>query len=105
MERMAGPRHLSEALSELIARRGLARVQGDQQLHAAWADVAGPEIAGRTRVLDVRRGVLRVAVAHAALLSELVGFRSMELLNKLREKYPEFKVKDMKFLLRGDIRG
>jgi predicted nucleic acid-binding Zn ribbon protein len=99
----SGPRHLSGALSELIALRGLARVQGDSQLAAVWQDVAGSAIAAQTRPLGIRRGVLLIGVANAPLLSELAAFHKEELLEEFRKNHADLKIRGLKFRLRGDL--
>ena len=103
MERRRGPIHVSQALSELIVRRGWARSAGDQQLQDAWKQAVGAKFAQRTRVLGVRDGVLRVGVAHAALLSELESFHKQEILERIRSVRPDFRIRDLKFLLRGEL--
>ena len=96
------PRRLSDALSELIALRGLAKVRGHAEISAAWKKVAGPRIAAETRILRVDRGVLIVGVTNSPLLGELVGFHRHALLDALKEQHPELKVTDLKFRLRGN---
>ncbi|NOX56326.1 MAG: DUF721 domain-containing protein [Planctomycetes bacterium] len=103
MERKRGPIHVSQALSELIVRRGWARSAGDEQLQEAWKEAAGAKLAQRTRVLGIRDGVLRVGVAHAALLSELESFHKQDILQRIRGIRPDFRIRDVKFLLRGDL--
>jgi predicted nucleic acid-binding Zn ribbon protein len=100
----AGPQPLSQALSELIALRGLARVRGESQLAAIWQEVAGATIASSTRVIGVNRGALHVAVANAPLLSELASFHKASLLEALRERHGHLKIRDLKFRLKGDMR-
>lgn len=100
---MSEPQHLSAALSELIARRGLARVQGNAQLVAAWNRAAGDRIASRTKVLGLNRSVLEIGVANAALMSELVSFHAATLLEKLRAEYTEESVRDLRFRLKTDL--
>lgn len=102
MGALPDPTHLSTAISELIAVRGLARVRGDEQLKSAWKEVAGPAIAGKTRVLNLRRGVLQIGVAHAALLSELVSFHKAALLRTLKQQHTDLKIRDLKFRLKGE---
>src|SRR5262245_48592854 len=98
-----GPERLSLALTELIARRGYARVRGAGQLQSAWAEIAGVTIARQTRVLAIRRGVLHVAVGHAPLLSELAGYYRQTLLAKLQERHADLKIRDLKFKLDGGL--
>ncbi|MBI3866313.1 MAG: DUF721 domain-containing protein, partial [Planctomycetia bacterium] len=100
-----GPQRLSLALNELIALRGYARSRGDAQLQSAWRDAAGQTVARHTRAVAIRRGVLHISVAHAALLSELAGFFRQDLLAKLTELHAHLKVKDLKFKLDSSIAG
>ena len=95
------PQPLSVALAELIALRGFARVRGDEELHSAWKCIAGEELAGQTKPLQIARGVLTVAVSSAPLLNELVSFRSSELLGRLKQQFPHLNVKSLKFRLNG----
>jgi len=97
------PKHLSQALSELVALKGLARVGSDGALREAWESAAGPEISGKTRVLGIKRGVLEVAVANSALLSELTSFHKGSLLKALQSQSPDLAVHDLKFRLQGDM--
>jgi len=90
---------LSRALAELIALRGYARARGDAQVQAAWAEVAGPEIARQTRALGIKRGVLQVSVSHAALLAELVGYHQVSLLAALQSRHGDLRIRDFKFKL------
>ena len=98
-----GPARLSQALTELIAFRGYARVQGNAQLQSAWAAVAGGTIARQTRALAVKRGVLTIAVASAPLLSELAGFYRTAFLEKFRECHADLRIRDLKFRLDSEI--
>ena len=99
----SGPQHLSQAISELIALRGLARSRGDAQLAEIWKQVAGDKLAEQTRVLGIKRGVLQVAVANAPLLSELSSFHKFSLLETLQSRHAGLKLRDLKFHLNGDL--
>lgn len=103
MAQSPGPQRLSQALSELIAYRGYARVQGDAQLQSAWAGVAGAIIARQTRAVAIKRGVLHVAVASAPLLSELAGFYRVAFLERLREQHSDLRIREVKFRLDSDL--
>lgn len=104
MANESGPTHVSRALSELIALRGFARVQGDAQLQAAWDQAAGAEIAPHTRVGELNRGTLQVMVANPALLAELNGFHKATILQALRQLRPEYKFKQLKFKLQTNLK-
>lgn len=100
-----GPQRLSQAVGELIAFRGYARVRGDAQLQSAWADAAGKTIARQTRAVAIRRGVLHVSVDHAPLLSELAGFYRQAFLEKLQELHAHLNIRDVKFKLDSGVAG
>lgn len=104
MEPTQGPQPLAAALSELVTRLGLARSGGNEQLRRIWAEVAGEAIARQTRAVDIRRGVLHVDVSHAALLSELSGFHKHGLLEQLRSKHSDLRVREIKFRLKGSMK-
>lgn len=98
-----GPERLSHALTDLIAARGWAQVQGDARLAEAWKTAAGAPIAAATRVLGFRRGVLQVAVGNSPLLSELAAYHKPSLLAALSQECPELKVRDLKFVMKGNL--
>jgi predicted nucleic acid-binding Zn ribbon protein len=98
------PRSLAESLSELAALRGLARSGGDRQLAEIWDSVAGPEVALRTRVMGIKRGVLQVGVDNAPLLSELTAFRQADFLKSLQTRHADLKIRGIKFVLRGGMK-
>jgi predicted nucleic acid-binding Zn ribbon protein len=98
------PQHLSKALAELIALRGLARKRGNSQLQDVWQEVAGAKIGSQSRATVIKRGVLHVSVSNAALLSEIVAFHKTSLLEALKERHAHLKIRDLKFRLKGDLR-
>jgi predicted nucleic acid-binding Zn ribbon protein len=101
---MSDPTPLSVVISELIARKGLARVQGNAQLAGIWKAVAGDRISSRTKVLGLKRGALEVAVDNSALLNELSSFHKPALLQQLHKEYAEHRISEIRFKLRTDMR-
>lgn len=101
--RPGDPQSLGAALSQLIALKGLANSRGDAQLAETWKNVAGERIADRTVVLGVHRGVLQIGVVSSAMMNELAAFHKGRLVEELKDKHAELKVKDIKFRLRGDL--
>lgn len=97
------PQRLSHAVSDLIALRGWAQVQGQARLDQAWKAAAGASIAAATRVLGIRRSVLQVAVGNSPLLSELAAYHKSSLLAALSRECPELKLRDLKFVLKGNL--
>ena len=101
MNRRRDPQTLGSAISELIARRGLAQTSANAELADAWKTAAGPSVADSTRVLSYRNGVIEIGVRHAALLSRLAGFEKPLLLERMQEWRPA--IQDLRFRLKGDI--
>jgi predicted nucleic acid-binding Zn ribbon protein len=97
------PERLSQAVTDLIALRGWARVRGNAQLVEAWKNVAGASVASGTRVVGIRRGILQVAVANSPLLCELAAYHKVTLLAAFSRDHPELKIRDLKFVMRGSL--
>lgn len=95
-----GPRPVSEALSELISLRGIARFQGNSELNSIWKKVAGEKFADQTRVLGLKRGILQIGVTNAPTLSEMASFHKTSYLKIFRKEYSDLKIRDIRFLLR-----
>ena len=97
------PLHLSHALTEFVARRGLAAVRGDGQLRSIWKEACGEKVASQTKVLGFRGNILQIGVANAALLSELASFHKVSLLKQLRQQNSDLTIRDLKFRLQGSL--
>ncbi len=92
------PERLGDVLRELFAVRGLNRVTVGRSLERAWAEVAGAEVASRTRVGRVRHGVVEILVSDSSLLHELVAFRRKELLEGMQKRLGA-RVRELRFRL------
>ena len=101
MNDFSDPSPLASALSELIAKRGFARVEEHRQYHAAWKAVAAPHFVEHARISRVSRGQMIIEVDNGPLLSELSGFHANGLLKRLQSDYPQLKIKGLKFRLKG----
>jgi predicted nucleic acid-binding Zn ribbon protein len=91
-----GPKVIGDVLSELMARRGYARVQSAAAYDAAWREAAGPLAAEYTRVGQLRRGTLEVVVANSTLVQEL-GFQKRALLQSLAKLLPDEGIENLRF--------
>ncbi len=98
-----GPAPLSQAVAELVALRGWVQVKGRARLEEAWKQAAAGTVATSTRVVDIRRGVLHVAVSNSPLLSELAAFHKPALLAAFSRQCPDLRIRDLKFVMRGDL--
>ncbi len=98
-----GAQPLSHILSEVMARRGLSRLRGQEELERAWCvaleRTVGHPLADSTRIGCVRRGVLEVQVANSVLLQELGGFHKQRLLETLRKTVAFETIRDIRFRL------
>jgi predicted nucleic acid-binding Zn ribbon protein len=93
-----GPQRMADVLSELMARRGFARIRAAEAYEQAWRDVAGSLLAKYTRVGTLRRGALEITVANSTLLQELT-FQKADLVRRLVERLPEEGIRDLRFRL------
>ena len=91
-----GPQAIGNVLSELMSRRGYARVQSASAYEAAWREAAGPLAATYTRVGPLRRGTLEVVVANSTLVQEL-GFQKHTLLKSLAVHLPDEGIENLRF--------
>jgi predicted nucleic acid-binding Zn ribbon protein len=94
-----GPRPLSEILGDLFTVRGYGRLLARQELEDAWNAAVGEPYCQQTRLGQVRRGVLKVTVAHSTLLEELAAFRKPVLLAALQSGAPATTIHDIQFHL------
>ena len=97
---MRDPVRLSEAISEFIAKRGIAARRGTGQLAEVWQKVSGERIAENTRYLYLRDQVIHIGVFNSALLTELVSFQSELLLEKLKAECPDLEISRIRFQLK-----
>lgn len=95
-----GPRPLGEAISQLIAERGLAGSAGLVTLNELWKEIVGDEIGGRTKIIGIKNGALEVGVANSALLNELAGFYSQDFLQLIQADDRGRSVRGIRFRLK-----
>lgn len=92
------PAKMDRLVSELLTRRGYARVKAASQLADTWTDVVGERIAGMTTAGTIRRGILEVTCKNSAVMQEL-AFQKHSLVTKLNQKkgnQANQRIKDLK---------
>jgi hypothetical protein len=94
-----GPERLGDVLSRLFLSRGLGQQHDRLRLEAAWRDSLGEPRAARTRLGNLRRGVLEVIVADAVLHQELAGFEKRRILTQLQQTLGKTRVTELRFRL------
>ena len=90
------PQKLGDVLSELMARRGIARVQAATISAQAWSTAAGEFFAAHSRPGQVKRGILDVLVVNSVVLQELT-FRKQQLVADLTRLLPDETITDLRF--------
>ena len=91
-----GPQPVGDVLAELMARKGFARVLGEEAYRAAWNEAVGESVARFTRPGKLRRGLLEITVANSMLVQEFT-FQKADLLKSLRQKLPDENIRDLRF--------
>ena len=97
-----GAVRIGEVIPQLFARYGVHRQLDHDALIQAWAETVAPylpdSLQGGTEPGNVKRGTLEVRVQHAAVVQELY-FHEKEILETLRQKIPQRKIKKIRFLV------
>lgn len=93
--RRLDPSPLREFLPGVL--RGLKPPGRLERIREAWAEVVGPVVASRTRVVGCEEGRLKVEVASAPLKHDLSTFRREEILGGLDERLPDLKIKAVRY--------
>jgi hypothetical protein len=86
---------IGDVLSELMSRRGYARVQATSGYAEAWRQASGEALSATTRAGTVRRGVLDVLVANSLLMQEL-SFEKSAILARLARLLPDERIVDLR---------
>ena len=90
------PQPIGDVISQLMPRRGYARVRAAGACTEAWRAAAGERLASCTRATAIRRGVLEVLVENSTMVQE-INFQKKALINRLAELLPEENIRDVKF--------
>lgn len=91
-----GPRRISNAVNDLLARRGYARMQDAAEQQKIWCQAVGEALAADSRIGQLRRGVFEVTVRNSAVLQELT-FQKRQIIRKLTGLVQDITIKDLKF--------
>ena len=88
---------ITDALVEYLRESGLEQPVLEVQVEEAWPRVMGETVAGLTRSVEVKDGLLIVHVRSAALKTQLFENR-FELVRKLNEAVGAPAIKDCRIL-------
>lgn len=81
------PRRVGGFLQGILRSANPRRRGGLLELTEAWSRAAGPEVARRSRIVELKRDVLTVSVESAALRQEIETFRKDEILKRLNAEF------------------
>jgi predicted nucleic acid-binding Zn ribbon protein len=98
------PDSVKSILAAVLKKHGLETKLAKYDFVLHWAEIVGPEIAKRTKPLQIRNGVLTVAVQNSIWAQELT-FNKKMIIKKLSERVGENSntVKDIHFNVTADF--
>ena len=91
-----GPKRIDGILSDLMTRRGYARVFSNNKLLEAWEQVVPASLASQACPGKLSRGLLEVAVENSVALQEL-AFAKQEMIDGLNRLIDGQKIRDIRF--------
>ena len=98
------PDSIKSILSAVLKKHGLETKLAKYDFVLHWPEIVGPEIAKRTKPLQIRNGILTVAVQNSIWAQELT-FNKKMIIKKLVERAGEQNnsVKDIHFNVTADF--
>ncbi len=90
---------MGQILARVTRQSGLTKTRRGSSIADLWSRAAGPELDAETRPSTLRQGVLTIEVRSAALLAELAGFRTDEMLTRLLAEDSSGRFTGLKFRL------
>jgi hypothetical protein len=95
---MPGPERIADILTQLMSRRGFARVRGAEAYQSAWNEASGSLGAQYSRVGQLKRGTLEIVVSNSTLIQEFT-FQKSSFLATLNRLLPDHNIKNLRFRL------
>ncbi len=90
-------REIGQLLPAFLTRLSASYQQQPRAVLDAWPLIIGPALAPMTRALMFHDEVLTVGVSHASLYSLLAQHDKNRLLQKIRETFPQLRIKTILF--------
>jgi len=90
------PKRAADLVSQLMARKGYAQQESNEQLDQIWSKVAGERMASKTRVGKIHRRALEVTVENSAAVQQLT-FQKTALIKKLKSELPDQTIDEIRF--------
>lgn len=95
----APPQLLAQALQKALKKWHLSQDLHRHEVLGHWPEIAGEQVASRSRPLRFHGNMLVVEVDHPAWLQEL-KFLKEEILQKIAQAFPKSKIKGLRFTLK-----
>ncbi len=92
-------KHISDVVKQVRKELLKENTQKSLVIGDNWDKIVDAQTARRTCVMGFKQKVLYVKVESPALLNELCNFKKGAILEKLQLKYPDHKIRDIKFTI------
>jgi predicted nucleic acid-binding Zn ribbon protein len=91
---------IGKIIPAVLKQTGLSRNKEKMftGLDKDWPRIMGEDRAAQTRAVGLKQNILQVEVKSTALLYELAHFHKPQILQRLRERYPESNFRDVNFI-------
>ncbi|MDR1484116.1 MAG: DUF721 domain-containing protein [Planctomycetaceae bacterium] len=90
--------HIADMIPQLISRFGIQRRRNFEQIIQAWKTTVGEPFDSVTSAVELKRGILTIAVKHNAFVQEL-SFRQEELIKSMQTIITDEKIKKIKWIV------
>ncbi len=90
------PRKPADILGQLMARKGYVQTETADELESAWKKIVGEKWSSRTKLGNIRNGVLEILV-NSSVANQQIGFQKKRFLKELQKRLPKNNLKDLRF--------
>ncbi len=87
---------IAGVIQKVLKRAGLEDRLNHEEVAAQWVSTVGDFLAKHSRPVSLRRGILHIAVAQAAVRYDMERRLKKDILTKLKERYGET-IRGLKF--------
>lgn len=99
MKQWRRPGKIGDILEQALKNWDLGPKLRRYEAAANWEEIAGPQIAAKSRSKGMQGDILVIEVDHPAWVQELHLMKEL-LLKKLRAEHPQAKIRDLRFVLK-----
>ena len=92
---------VSDLISKYFDKETTSKGASYGNFRSAWRDLAGERLAGHSRPVDVRHGVLIVETEHQGW-SQLLQYQQERILDEIKRKFPELEIRAIAWRLASE---